>query len=682
MTDQQMHDRLRAAGERWRAETEPASPDSATSEIRPEITVQLPPRHTRWRWITAASAAVVAAALVIGGVFAFRGHDSGGGQSAAVSHPLAGVTWSRDGMSIVFRGNTMRVFDGCGGDTLAVTVTATVVRVGRELPGTAYACGGATHVAGSSAAAAQSSGAFAAITRGTFAYRRSGDTLTISRSGQSLILTTDGSAAPDLVGTIWRLSQINGRDESLSHVATGVDFHIDAGGEFTTSDGCGNQLAGHATWSDTTVDFGTYARTEIGCADQVLNQGAEMMSSIIGGTAHWQILQNRYLILTKPGVAGQVEFAAQPAANPGVLTGKTWYVSEITVGGTTLPGNVVYSAGLTLVMTDSTYTVTHTCFVTTGKLTISPSSLTFAFLKDDQHKCPQSVDPTAQQQADQALEGLLNGDTSWSVQDGTLTISKPDGKVMLESTPIVQPTTTSTTQLTMHPWQLSGTETNSSSGNSSSGSGSSAVSRSDLTFASDGTFTIAHRCYTIGGHYAVSGSSLSFTGVGNRGATPCPSNAESADGQKENDFVDGIFAGSATWQISDGQLTVTKASRSADFTAAAATSGSAALTSSTWVLHTITPAGGAAQTVVPHTFTFSGSSISGADAAADIMLTDSGMTIGKVSYRYSLDAHPLTSAQNQLLWQKILTGTVNYTINGSTLTITHQGAGSLVFIKS
>src|SRR3954462_8570335 len=75
MTDEQMDARLRAAGERWRNDNTTVV---AVEEPVIEEPIQVVPgRLARRRWGLLASAAAVAAALVVGGTFLLRGTPAG-----------------------------------------------------------------------------------------------------------------------------------------------------------------------------------------------------------------------------------------------------------------------------------------------------------------------------------------------------------------------------------------------------------------------------------------------------------------------------------------------------------------------------------------------------------------------------------------------------------------------------
>jgi heat shock protein HslJ len=155
---------------------------------------------------------------------------------------------------------------------------------------------------------------------------------------------------------------------------------------------------------------------------------------------------------------------------------------------------------------------------------------------------------------------MLTGTVSWSIDGTTLTLRKSGLRdLQLTSNPRLAQ------ELIGHAWLLDGTETSFSSRNSGSGSGSSAVALSSILFSADGTFAVAHRCYTDSGKVAITPTTLALTDVTLRRALPCPSNAVSPDGQKQNDFVDNLLEGTVHWHLAGKQLTITKGHDTATF---------------------------------------------------------------------------------------------------------------------
>jgi heat shock protein HslJ len=113
MTDSRMDARLRTAGQRWRAQN--AAPAEVAEPVLIVDAHPEPPQHRRW--LALLSAAVVAAALVVGAVlFAAQRHSHGGNAPATPAARLTGA-WAFAGSPAVstmtFAAGTVQVVIGC-----------------------------------------------------------------------------------------------------------------------------------------------------------------------------------------------------------------------------------------------------------------------------------------------------------------------------------------------------------------------------------------------------------------------------------------------------------------------------------------------------------------------------------------------------------------------------------------
>ena len=83
MTDDDLDARLRAAGERWRSAHETVATVDRTAATTSSVAETAPERKPRRHWTLLASAAVVTAAIVVGGTIVLRGSGDGTGIARA-----------------------------------------------------------------------------------------------------------------------------------------------------------------------------------------------------------------------------------------------------------------------------------------------------------------------------------------------------------------------------------------------------------------------------------------------------------------------------------------------------------------------------------------------------------------------------------------------------------------------
>jgi heat shock protein HslJ len=245
MTDDLMDARLRAAGERWR-NAEAADVPAERGE-RIEI-VHTPPRRTRW--IAAASAAVIAGALLVGGIVFANNRGSVGGHAASPASrtPLVGTRWQliafagRDGASHaadprafleISSGDRFSGSDGCNGLSGRLTVGSASIDF-RQAATTLVRCKGATasHVT--------------AVLSGAVRYEISGARLTLTKPGVGGL--TYRAATPgvaQLIGASWMLTSTQitqdgpNTSSGTAHSAVSVSVvSFDGDGRFTVRHRC------------------------------------------------------------------------------------------------------------------------------------------------------------------------------------------------------------------------------------------------------------------------------------------------------------------------------------------------------------------------------------------------------------------------------------------------------------
>jgi heat shock protein HslJ len=137
------------------------------------------------------------------------------------------------------------------------------------------------------------------------------DTLTLSRPGLELVLTTRAVVSPDalLEGTSWRLDGIRS-GETVSSVPAGPEVPtlvVAADGSVTLSTGC-NSGRTTATVSGATITFGPVMTTKKACADRAGRETESAVLAVLDGAVEWSITE-KTLTLTK-GEHGLVYRAA------------------------------------------------------------------------------------------------------------------------------------------------------------------------------------------------------------------------------------------------------------------------------------------------------------------------------------------------------------------------------------
>jgi heat shock protein HslJ len=128
-----------------------------------------------------------------------------------------------------------------------------------------------------------------------------GDTLTLSRQGLELVLTTRSMVSPDVLleGTSWQLDGIQ-TGSSVSSVPAGTEvptFLLAADGSVTLSTGC-NGGRSTATVSGSTITFGPVMTTKKACADKAGRETESAVLAVLDGAVAWSITE-KTLTLTR-----------------------------------------------------------------------------------------------------------------------------------------------------------------------------------------------------------------------------------------------------------------------------------------------------------------------------------------------------------------------------------------------
>ena len=332
-TDDRMDALLHQAGTAWReqhhtpAEVRFDELADRRTDVRTDaqpIVAAPAPRRPHRRVTVWASAAAIAAAVVVGAFVVGRGTGHNAPAPAAQA-ALAGTDWQL---------TALRSADGAALDV----VSPAFLTVGTDRIGGTDACsdidGQATfdpseiHVgemATSAMACINRPGGFDAevalihaVLTGSVGWSVTGDELTLTKPGVGTLVyravhhmsTTDPAA---LTGS-WALTTIE-QHGAASTPAVQSTLRFDGSGRFTANDGC-NMIGGSASTGSRQIVLTELGGTLVGCT----NSEVAVIDSVLTGTVQWQIKDGQ-LTITKAGVA-TLGYRTAPAAGPsGSATG-------------------------------------------------------------------------------------------------------------------------------------------------------------------------------------------------------------------------------------------------------------------------------------------------------------------------------------------------------------------------
>ncbi|HZC72931.1 MAG TPA: META domain-containing protein [Jatrophihabitans sp.] len=371
-------------------------------------------------------------------------------------------------------------------------------------------------------------------------------------------LGSDGGPTPiesgplSLTGTNWALVGITDAAGHDVPVAGNPTLGIDDSNHVGGTDGC-NKFGGDVTVDGAVIRFGALEISAMACPDDQVTATAEQVDATLSGDVTWST-SNDELTLSKADV-GTLIYRSVPSedtsTDPNDLIGSDWALTTIERGATaaSTPA-VVFTFGADGVRDSadnaagariSAGTITFTTRWTNGLTTsadqgLSPSDSQFVYGR------------------------LLTGHVTWVVEGDQLKITK-DGVGAL----IYAPSGGGKADLASllgHTWTLNGIEHQTAAGGSASGSSS--MSDITITFDKVARITIKHRCYTDKGKVQVGDSTLDIRGITPDGTVPCTSPTDPNE-NRTNSTVDRILTGSVQWQITNGQLQITKGDTTLDF---------------------------------------------------------------------------------------------------------------------
>lgn len=550
MADEQMDARLHRAGEAWRAANEAtaAMPTAVAGDVH--VITPEPSRRSRHTGLLA-SAAVVAAALVAGGIVLFNGVGH---------HP----TTSTD-QAVALKGTVWRLV-GYGNDQPRTNSLATL-HIGKD--DRMVADDGCTLI-GARISTDHGRIAFTDFderyrectdSSGDITFTRAMDILTsfphYSIDGTQLTIgAMHFLAAPELpaptldvptfLGAKWRLVKVTdaqGQDRPLSGFSPALQVK---NGRLTTSDGC-NTLTADAVADGQEVDLKQVEHTTNPCPSAAESAFGAAIDQVFAGPAVHEQVEGTTLILKRSG-AGELVYQWVPddkaAADPANLIGRNWQL--VSAAGDPSAG------GATLRIDGDELSGDDSCGELSGRADVGRGTLTVAGV-------PQQPAASCTGQAT-TIDSFLNQKPAlWSIRDGKLLIygGGPQAFSLVFTTavpPAPSPTPTPGSQL-VGTWSLSGIEHDTAGGGSASGSSDMATTK--LIVDSAGHAIVRHRCYALNGDVRIAGRFLEFSNlVRNPHGPPC-----TAARQQQDTYagpVDAVLSGAVRWSIDGGQLTLTK----------------------------------------------------------------------------------------------------------------------------
>jgi heat shock protein HslJ len=670
MTDEQMDARLRAAGKRWRTANTAVAEPSEPSEV--ELAPPAPNRRRNW-WAIA-SAAVVVAALALGGILFARSHDNG--NSASKNIALTGVTWTDPDSNgaVVFLDGAARLTGFCGTTTLPLRVDGDHLTIGTKSLGIGAGCTlpGIKRTPAQQRQYNQQQRAlarFLRIVHGPATWSIAGDHLTLTKPGVGVItLVTNGAPAPQLVGTQWRLTRYYYDGATTSdHRVSGqaADLDIDADGSFVASDDCG-LITGTAYVGRDRVRFVSKST----CIDPGFAPSTALVDAVLSGPVTYTINGDQLFLQTQ-GAMLTYRAVPTPLTDPaGQLIG-SWRLETITQGSGL--SSVIGLTTLTVDRRGGLY-VERGCPGFNARIGVTAQQLTISNVAGAAGPACPSNYTTVQRRQDGTVDSVLmhDGTVDWAAVSDQLAITRDGTQLTFikASTSLAVPLVGS--------WQLDTL----GYGGGGSGGGSTATTNTTLTFGRTGIVVVNHRCSEIRGRAKSSGDTMTLSGL-KRIVRYCAYDPDAAAHHREDQTVDSVLTGTVTWSLSGDQLTIKNHNNNLTFTKTGGGTPIPAieiLTGRTWSLYEID---GSPANDTPG-FTFSDNRISTfCGSTAPMTLLPAQITdIGTWDVTHDPNCQEFASDEQRVVFGKILTGSVNWRIEADTLTITKPGVGQLTFVKT
>lgn len=571
MSDEHMDARLRAAGEHWRAANEePAGVDVAKAAAVEEHEITDVPHRRPRRVGLLASAAVIAAALVVGGTIALSDVGSRHGGDSAGTAGIQGRVWQLRGYGDQVRDGSGATFyidshgdlvadDTCDlylakakvdGNSLTVTGGVDRYRSCTDSVGEVVFTNGGTKVL-----------------RGTSTYAIHGTSLTITRGGTSMHLAAlpagtppPTSDIPTFRGAHWTLAKAVDKRGTPVQIDKDTPFFVADDGTLAASDGC-NGLPGTVTGDGPRVRITGGAHTEIGCPS------ATLLESVLTGYVREQVI-GASLTITKAGV-GTLTYRWVPsdaaAHDPKQLYGVDWRLAS--VAGAAPAGHAPGSGADLYISASGQYSAFDGCeYSAGGKVTAGHGTISFTGVPSSDRSCTGRVGAQSG-----TILSFLRAGGLWSVRAGKLIL---DGGGA-QGFSIVYSARGNQTPVAAD--QLTGTWLLDSIKSGNSGSAPDFVSYAatpKIIFDGNGGFSAKQDCPTRKGMVKIGDGTLSFDVAARSGSC------------KKADWLGPVISSDVAWRIDQSDLVLTKGDTTITFTRASGSSPTG-LTSTSWTLSSV-----------------------------------------------------------------------------------------------
>jgi heat shock protein HslJ len=546
MTDEQMDARLRTAGENWRAAN--AAPATATVEAAvttpADSDIAAPPhRHRRAGWF--ASAALVAAALVVGGTFALTSWTDTSQHRAADTAGLKGTVWRMVGY-----GNNL---DSRSDATLYIDPKGHLVADDEcaVLGGTAQVQGDRITVpdliirnrscTDSTPPTFAGHGTDILTAGGSFSIDGAG--LTISAAGVHMhfVVAPKSTPAPTLdvptlVGANW---QLVGVTDAGGHEVTVPDrstLRIDDNGRLTAQDGC-NTFTGRVVYDGPQIEVKNVASTTNPCPNLA---APSVIDSVLSGSLR-QLVIGGELTLTKPG-AGKLTYRWVPAdtaaTGPKNLSFRNWTLESV-AGEPSAGGLILYMS------TSGAYSANDGCRFVGGNFTAGPGTIKY-------NGVPASKPGCGGTKGDQAttIDSFLATGGLWSIRDGKLILEGGGAQAFAlvygnQTPPPVSPVHS---DLAGKDWTIASID------------GQSLTDPAISLRIENGKLTGRDGCNYMGGQVKVDGNRLVTSEIAVT-AMACTGNIDQTGPDQimtRAGQIDQFFQGTLTWSVDNAVLTLNK----------------------------------------------------------------------------------------------------------------------------
>ena len=505
-----------------------------------------------------------------------------------------------------------------------------------------------------------------AMFQGTANAVASGGELTLSKGAAELVFRWDppASGATDpsaLTGTTWHLAAAAGEPVNDDQVLT-----IAGDGTLTGNTGC-DQITGRADVQPGTIAFSGVPEADASCTVA----SGSTLSSFLQGRQVWSVRDGRLVISGAGAQAFAMVFTSDTPAPPPTstpLVGTTWHLASITSGDGRYRTGAPPAEPSTLKFTDNGFSVHHICYTQQGDASTTNDTITMSNARAvDAHPCP--FQP-GRDGAANIVDSILSGAAGWSIDHGTLTITKDGTGTLTYSTSAA----TDDLPLVGTDWRLETAVPDDGTELPADGQRF-AIDALGQVVASDGVNTISGP--VRGATMAWSRSANSHDGlVGSTAADPV------------RDVIDEVIQqGDIGYRIIGDALTLSSGLAQLIYRASADAPSGSILGS--WNLaiieHGIGPDGSASQPEHPVLVDVSGDSIGiGANDAAPASIEGDTLTVGEwVNGAVGVVPNKdLSRADSEFVLGELLTGTCTYTVDGDQLTIIKDGVGAIVLTRA